>query len=214
MNLRILLTYPIRKFGIDLLLFRLRWMFANRHNRTMPINIFNQSVVNVGKGSYGPLEIHMWNMPGESLSIGSYVSIASGTKFILGGGHRLNTITTYPLKALRWNTPEALSKGPISIGDDVWIGTDAILLSGITIGQGAVVAAGSVVTKSVPPYAIVGGNPAKIMKFRFPDEYVSRLVRLDVKKVLALPNKHLKRLAYENLSPEILSEIENLVTEK
>jgi acetyltransferase-like isoleucine patch superfamily enzyme len=70
------------------------------------------------------------------------------------------------------------SKGIIEIGNDVWIGTSAIILSGVKIGHGAVVAAGSIVTKSVPPYAIVGGNPAKIIKYRLSEEKIEELLEM------------------------------------
>lgn len=74
---------------------------------------------------------------------------------------------------------DGYTKGPIILEDDVWIATNALILSGVTIGQGAIVAAGAVVVKDVPPYAVVGGNPAKIIKYRFPEEIIKKLLKLD-----------------------------------
>jgi serine acetyltransferase len=78
---------------------------------------------------------------------------------------------------------EAFSKGNIVIDDDVWIGYGVTILSGVHIGQGAVVAAGAVVTKDVPPYAIVGGVPAKIIKYRFSPEIIEELMKIDYSKL-------------------------------
>ena len=78
---------------------------------------------------------------------------------------------------------EGLSKGDISVGDDVWIGYRAIILSNVNIGKGAVIAAGAVVTKDVPPYAIVGGMPAKIIRYRFPEKIRNQLLNLDLSKI-------------------------------
>jgi carbonic anhydrase/acetyltransferase-like protein (isoleucine patch superfamily) len=70
------------------------------------------------------------------------------------------------------------TKGSIVVGNDVWVGTRAIILSGVTIGDGAIVAAGSVVTKDVPPYAIVAGNPARLIRYRFSDETIAAMCRI------------------------------------
>ena len=78
---------------------------------------------------------------------------------------------------------EGTSKGDIIVADDVWIGYRATILSGVHIGQGAVIAAGAVVTKDVPPYAIVGGVPARVIKYRFPEEMVGELMRIDYSKL-------------------------------
>ena len=82
-----------------------------------------------------------------------------------------------------FNIDEATSKGKIEISDDVWIGTNALILSGVHIGKGAVVAAGSVVTKDVPPFAIVGGVPAKVIKYRFPDDIIACLMKCDYSNI-------------------------------
>jgi acetyltransferase-like isoleucine patch superfamily enzyme len=211
MKLKTLFVYPVKSLGIDLFFFKFRWRQKNKHNKTLPVTIFNPDIVSVGPGSYGPLEIHMWGSNDEQLIIGSYVSLASGCKFILGGNHLTSTFSTYPLKVLLWNDKvEAASKGPIRVEDDVWIGTDSIILSGVTLGQGSVVAAGSIVTKSVPPYAIVGGNPAKIIKYRIPENLIPRMLKLDFKRLMQANRDQVEKLFYSEITEDILSKIENL----
>jgi acetyltransferase-like isoleucine patch superfamily enzyme len=134
-----------------------------------PVNIFDLNAVSIGKYSYGPLYViygDKWVEPDVQLIIGNYVSVADGVKFLLKSDHRLHSFSTYPFKAKILNEQEhACTKGSIVVHDDVWIGSSAIVLSGVTIGQGAVIAAGSVVTKDVEPYAIMGGVPAKLIKY-------------------------------------------------
>ena len=125
-----------------------------------------------------------WFNPESFLTIGRFVSIAPGVTFILEGNHSIDRVTTYPVavEADGWQLDasktehHALSKGPITVCDDVWIGTNAMIMSGITIGQGAIVAAGAVVTKDVEPYTIVGGNPAKVLRKRFSDGMIDELL--------------------------------------
>jgi hypothetical protein len=97
------------------------------------------------------------------------------------GEHRTDLVSTYPLRTLL--TPDgrnhdATEKGEIAIGSDVWIGTRAMILSGVTIGHGAVVAAGAVVTRDVPPYAIVAGVPARVLRYRFDADTIERLLAI------------------------------------
>jgi acetyltransferase-like isoleucine patch superfamily enzyme len=144
------------------------------------VRIVPPEVVSVGKMSYGPLDVRYWGAENEKLTIGNYVSISSGVKFLLGGNHRYDTFSTYPFKVkVLGHQKEAWSKGEIIVDDDVWIGMDAMILSGVTIGKGAVVAAGSIVTKDVPPFAIVGGNPAKLIKYRFEKDLINLMIEFD-----------------------------------
>lgn len=120
---------------------------------------------------------------GAKLVIGRYGSIADGVEIFLGGNHRLDFVTTYPFGALTELWPEAagigghhVSNGDVTIGHDVWLGSGCVILSGVTIGHGAAVAARAVVTKDVPPYAVVGGNPAKLIRMRFEERIVERLL--------------------------------------
>jgi acetyltransferase-like isoleucine patch superfamily enzyme len=137
----------------------------------------------IGGHTYGKPKIYDWK-DGTKLSIGKYCSIADDVVILLGGNHRVDWLTTYPFPAVEgW--PEAMeikghpaSKGDIVIENDVWIGYGATILSGVKIGNGAVVGARAVVTKDVPPYAIVAGNPAKIIKLRFSKREIKALLNL------------------------------------
>ena len=123
----------------------------------------------------------------ERLVIGKFCSIACGAKFLFNSAnHTQRSLSTYifPVLFEEWGLdveriPEAWdNRGDIIIGNDVWIGYEAVILSGVTIGDGAVVAARAVVTKDVPPYTIVGGVPAKPIRKRFSDEEIAQLLAL------------------------------------
>lgn len=131
----------------------------------------------------------LFNYPefGDRLIIGKFCSIASGTKFIMGpANHRISSVTTYPFQVFGglWseNTPPHLSqlpfKGDTVIGNDVWIGRESVIMPGVKIGDGAIIAAYSVVAKEVPPYSVFGGNPARFIKKRFNDELIELLLKL------------------------------------
>jgi acetyltransferase-like isoleucine patch superfamily enzyme len=114
------------------------------------------------------------------VKVGKYCSLAKCT-FVYDGNHNPTFATTFPFLELKYSEDapaNSLKKYPPFIGHDVWIGDDATIYSGVTIGNGAVVAGQSVVTKNVPPYAVVAGNPAKIVKFRFSEETIDKLQRL------------------------------------
>lgn len=155
------------------------WKRRNRHNMTAPVNVFDHAKVSVGKGSYGGLEVLFFGTPGERVEIGHYVSIGPHVTFLAGGEHRLDCATTYPFRAYGAGEVEAVTRGPIVVEDDAWIGLGAKILSGVTIGQGAVVAAGAVVVRDVPPYAVVGGVPAKLIRWRFPEAVRAKLLKID-----------------------------------
>ena len=123
----------------------------------------------------------------ERLVIGKFVSIACGAKFLFNSAnHTQRSLSTYIVPVLfeEWGLdvdriPEAWdNKGDIVIGNDVWIGYEAVVLAGVTIGDGAIVAARAVVTKDVPPYTIVGGMPAKPIRKRFSDSEIDQLLEL------------------------------------
>ena len=120
----------------------------------------------------------------DRLVIGKFCSIACGAVFIFtSANHTLKSLSTYPFPLFfeEWGLDKANvtdawdNKGDIIIGNDVWIGYEAVIMSGVTIGDGAIIAARAVVTKDVPPYTIVGGVPAKLIRKRFSDETIARL---------------------------------------
>lgn len=113
------------------------------------------------------------------ISIGNFCSIAPGV-IIQEYFHDAQRLSTYFIQqnVLKQPSEETVSKGPIRIGHDVWIGAQSIILSGVTIGNGVIVGAGSVVTKDIPDFAIVGGNPAKVIRMRFSEEEIAYINRL------------------------------------
>ena len=167
------------KNRFKLILHRKKWRRINGHNYTIAINEFTIDCVKVGLKSYGGIKVINYNNK-NSLYIGNYCSIAQNVTFILDGDHYLNHISTYPFKSkIIDGSLEGVSKGNIIVDDDVWIGYNAIIMSGVHVGQGAVVAAGSVVTKDVPSYAIVAGIPAKVIKYRFDSVIINELLNID-----------------------------------
>lgn len=161
----------------------------------------NINNISVGYGSYGDLHIMDSGISGSKLKIGNYCSIAPEVMFILNSEHPTNYISTYPFKARILDIgEEAISKGDITVKDDVWIGYRSTILSGVTIGQGAVIAAGAVVVKDVPPYAIVGGVPAKIIKYRFSDDIINKLVKVDFEKFDKNKIIRIKEMLYEPIT--------------
>lgn len=123
----------------------------------------------------------------DKLQIGKYCSIACGAKFLFNSAnHTLSSLSTYPFPLFfeEWGlekkdvTNAWDNKGDIVIGNDVWIGYEAVVLAGVTIGDGAIIGTRAVVTKNVPPYTIVGGVPAKPIKKRFSEETISALLEI------------------------------------
>jgi hypothetical protein len=134
-----------------------------------------------GVGTYGVPTI--WTFPYDDarLIIGKYSAV--GGTHLLGGQHAVKHVASYPLRIHMGLEGAGLDgnpalKGDIVIGSDVWVTFGSYVLSGVTIGDGAVVATGGVVTKDVPPYAIVGGNPAKIIKYRHSEEQIAALLEI------------------------------------
>lgn len=184
------------------------WRQKNPHNETYITNICDIRRISVGNATYGPIEVFDWSAANERLNIGNYVSIANGVTFLLGGNHSYGGITTFPIKVKYLNyLEEATSKGPIFIGDDVWIGFGATILSGVNVGQGAVIGACSLVATDVPPYAIVGGNPAKIIKFRFEKSIIDKLLMLDFSKIRPDQLITFSKLDLTNLDKDELTKI-------
>lgn len=118
----------------------------------------------------------------EKLTIGKFVQIAQGTQFITASsGHQMDGFSTYPFATFGepWSTayaPKWPNKGDTTVGHDVWFGHESLIMPALNIGSGAIIATRSVVTKDVPPFAIVGGNPAKIIRMRFDDATIEQLL--------------------------------------
>ncbi len=131
--------------------------------------------------------LYHYPINGDKLKIGRYCSIACGSKFLFtSGNHALASLSTYtfPIFYEEWGLDAKDicgawdNKGDIIVGNDVWIGFEAVILSGVTIGDGAIIGARAVVTKDVPPYTIVGGVPAKPIRKRFDDRTIEKLLSL------------------------------------
>lgn len=195
-------------YYLQLFLFRRKYRRLNSHNRTTIRNFCDLSKVIVGKETYGIINVTDFSPSSTKLYIGSYCSIAPNVAFLLGGEHQLHSISTFPFKVWRFGYErEAGSKGNIVVSDDVWIGEGAIICSGVTIGQGAVVAAGSVVARNVEPYSVVGGNPARHIKYRFDDKIRAELLKIDIAKLFDSFNESDIDLLYSELTDKTLAEI-------
>lgn len=160
----------------------------NRFLRTQERNaerhrLVSQGLLEVGCHTYGGPKVWIYEGSERKAVIGAYCSIAPDVEIITGGIHPTDWVSTYPFR-IQWKMDGALqdgmpaSHGDVVVGNDVWIGSGAMILSGVTIGHGSVVAARSVVTKDVPPYAIVGGCPAKVLKYRFSPEAIAKLLAI------------------------------------
>ena len=137
--------------------------------------------ITIGEYTYGVPSIKNWTLT-DSVVIGKFCSIAENVQILLGENHRADWITTFPFNAFlsdySYIKGHPVSKGNVVIGNDVWIGGDVKIMSVVTIGDGAVLANSALVNKDVEPYTIVGGVPAHVIKKRFPDEIIKRLLEI------------------------------------
>ncbi len=197
------------KTKVNLLRARAAWRKKNGHNSTwLSGEGFGLANVSIGDYSYGPIHVNT-SVANPRLEIGSFCSIAGGVTFLIGNGHPLDHFSTFPyrVKMLGEGEPEAIDKGGVVLGDDVWIGYGATILDGVHIGRGGVVAAGAVVTKDVEPYTIVGGVPAKPIKKRFDQDVVARLLAFDYSRLdKRFVEAHLEQL-YRPLDGRALGEL-------
>ncbi len=173
-----------------------------------------------GKYSYGNPNIH-WANNNAKLIVGNFCSIAKNVNIYLGNGvaHDIFFVSTYPFTQMYRNIFNNLdihtgrnTKGDVIIGNDVWIGSNVTIMSGVTIGDGAVIANNSHVIKNVEPYSLVGGNPAKFIKYRFTKEQIEHLLKIkwwnwDDKKI----NDFLPLLCNNNIDDFINSALEEKV---
>lgn len=172
------------KAFVQLWQYKKQWKAKNKHNDTLPTKLYSNEIA-IGTGTYGLINVIDYGDTNAELRIGNFCSIAEEVVFLLSGEHNIDTISSFPYEEKFMEKSNcAGSKGSIIVNDDVWIGYRATIMSGVTIGQGAVIAAGSVVTKDVPAYAIVGGNPAKLIRYRFSQEIIDMLLNnLDYNKI-------------------------------
>ena len=140
--------------------------------------------MSLGKYTYGSVEL-LWASSGAQLSVGKFCSIGANLKIYLGGNHRTDWITTFPFGHVNTDIFTSFdgkghptTKGNVNIGNDVWIGNNTTIMSGVTIGDGAVIANNSHVVKNVEPYSLVGGNPARHIKFRFSPDQIAKLLKI------------------------------------
>ena len=154
------------------------WRTKNRNNTTKCTSNFPVEQVEVGSFTYGTVDTLIFS-DDLRLKIGSCCSIAPAVNFLVGADHVMNNISTFPFKVkVLGEKYEAISKGDIIVQDDVWIGYDAVIMAGVTIGDGAIIGTRAVVTKDVEPYSIVGGVPAKEIRKRFSPEVIKKLMEI------------------------------------
>ena len=154
---------------------------APKSNSIFTKDYFEGKKFDIGDFTYGKPNVIFENEE-ANLSIGKFCSIAENVIIFLGGNHRTDWVSTYPFNVLTNQFPEGknilghpATKGDVVIGNDVWIGMNATILPGITIGNGVTVLAGAIVSENIPDYAIVGGVPAKIVKYKHSQEIIDAL---------------------------------------
>lgn len=189
------------KVAIKFHIQKIKWRKNNKDNFTSLRHFCDITKIHVGKGTYGGINAESFGNEKAFLEIGNYCSISQNVRFILDGEHNYKTISTYPFDVRLFGAKcETMCKGPILIGDDVWIGERSIILSGVKIGQGAIVGAGSVVRKDIPPYAIYVGD--RIVKYRFNERIIEALLEIDYSKLTGTSIKKLRDLFYTPITEE------------
>jgi acetyltransferase-like isoleucine patch superfamily enzyme len=151
--------------------------------------------MNVGRHTYGVKHGLIVFKDAAELTIGSFCSFAPQFRIFLGGNHRIDWVTTFPFGHRDpfndGGEGHPTTNGDVTIGNDVWVGAYASIMSGVTIGDGAVIAANAHVVKDVEPYEIVGGNPARHIRFRFEPDVINVLQRL---KWWELPDEEIHKI--------------------
>lgn len=168
---------------------RIRFFSEPKSHAEKPIfytkDIFKDKSYKIGDYTYGK-PIILFDDQETNLEIGKFCSIANNVNIFLGGNHRMDWVTTYPFNILNEDFPASVNieghpstKGDVIIGNDVWIGNNVTIMSGVKIGDGAVIGTGAVITKNIESYEVWAGNPAKLIKKRFSEEVIQKL--LDMK---------------------------------
>jgi len=141
----------------------------------------------IGRYTYGEPSVVDWGHANSKLIIGSFCCIARGVEVFLGGEHRSKWVTSYPLNHVLQYDPSRRNKhlyeqehsnGDVIIGNDVWLGSEAFILSGSTIGDGCIIGAKTVVRGNIPPYAVVYGNPCVIKRYRYSEDVIHNLLKI------------------------------------
>lgn len=132
-----------------------------------------------GEGTYGIVSIICFDQVSR-ISVGSYCSIASDVTFLIGANHRKGLVTTFPMDRIdnSKTTKDSNERGDITIGNDVWIGYGATIIGEVKVGDGAIIGARSLVVDDVPPYAVVGGVPARVIKYRFEKNIIEKFLEI------------------------------------
>jgi len=173
-------------------------------------DVLKGRIFEIGKYTYGRPQVFSFGVTNK-LIIGKFCSISAGVTIFLGGNHRTDWMSAYPFMDFLDEWPEAegitghpSSKGDVIIGNDVWIGYGATILSGVRIGDGAVIGARAVVTSDVEPYCVVAGNPARLINKRFDEEIIRKLLEM---KWWDWPNEKIRKnvntLCSSNLSDRL-----------
>lgn len=187
------------------------WRKENKgRNFTSLFTVGDRNKIKVGDYTYGRLNVAMWDAPDESLSIGKYCSIATTARFICGGGHEMNVLSTYPFCQKFLGDGNAVTNGPIILDDDVWVGDSAMIMSGVHIGQGAVIGAGAIVTHDIPAYAVAVGTPARVVRYRFDEKIIEKLMQVDYTKLNPEKIKENISLLKTQVTKENVDEMVNL----
>ncbi len=177
-------------------------------DRVSEYKLKESAVLSIGRFSYvdGQAWI-LWYGELSAIRIGSFSSIATNTVFFLRTNHHPEWICTYPIEMIPWPAETARpvdmhvgQKGDISVGNDVWIGEGTRIMPGVTVSDGAVIGAGTVVTRDIPPYALVAGNPGRVKKMRFAEREIEFLLQL---QWWNWPTEKIRRFAPLLCAPDI-----------
>ena len=170
----------VRKTGVGIFRF---WRDLDLYLKQKSVK--DSGVLVVGRHTYfsGGPNVQLFKGGSDKVRFGSFCSIAKGVEIMTDGAHPVDWVSTYPFRII-WGLPGAYEdghppkSGDINIGNDVWIASEVMVLPGVTIGDGAVIAARSVVTRDIPPYSIAGGVPAKVIRYRFSSEVIDALLKI------------------------------------
>jgi chloramphenicol O-acetyltransferase type B len=190
--------------------------------RDSKVGAVGASSVSIGRFTYGyeKMSIKQWG-EGASLKIGSFCSLADNLTILLGGNHRVDWATTFPFGHIFKDDlggeeiyGHPVTNGDVVIGNDVWVGRNTTIMSGVNVGDGAVIAANSTVVKNIGVYEIWGGNPARFIRSRFDDEIIQKLLSLKWWDWEIASIRKVAPLLSQNPSIEILREISKFSSQR